>query len=137
MFAGTTGAADPRRQKPAPMSADVGAALVRKRQMAEQPTMMDEGSMMPPDAGMPMEGAPMEGAAPPPQQVLADTVEQFDPETEHSASASRNALAEGIQRAMGLRAPQNPRTRPAYNKTQLAQLGLPPSEIELLSMQEG
>jgi len=68
--------------------------------------------------------------------AILDTAEPFDPATEHSASASRVALAEGIQRAMGVRAPTNPRTRPAYNRTQLAQLGLPPAEIELLDMND-
>ena len=141
MNSGTTGAYDPRRMKPSPASADVGAALMQKGQMQQgmggpqgmmDPAMMDPEMLPEDEMAMMEEGEPL----PTPQDAFNDTVEPFDSATEHSASASRNALAEGIQRAMGMSKPSNPRVRPAYNKTQLAQLGLPQSEIELLSMND-
>lgn len=144
MMSGMTGAYDPRRMKPSPASADVGAALMQKRQMGAMGGPMGGHAEMGEDPSMEAMESPEEQAMEPnenhglpaPQDALNDTVEPFDPATEHSASASRNALAEGIQRAMGVSKPSNPRTRPAYNKTQLAQLGLPPSEIELLAMND-
>jgi hypothetical protein len=69
-------------------------------------------------------------------QAMRPDVDPFDPAQEHSASATRNALAEGVERAMGVRRPQNPRTRPAYNRTQLAQLGLPEAEISILEQND-
>lgn len=141
MNSGTTGAYDPRRMKPSPVSADVGAALMQKRQMqgmggmpAEMGESPDMEMMESPDMQA-MEPNEAQGL-PMPQDALNDTIEPFDPATEHSSSASRNALAEGIQRAMGASKPSNPRTRPAYNKTQLMQLGLPQAEIELLAMND-
>lgn len=147
MNMGTTGGYDPRRMKKPMLPQDVGQALVMKNQPPQPGGMDPMGGGMPPGPGM-MDPAAM-GAAPggmdpqaappgagmmPPSAI--DTMEPFDPATEHSASASRVALAEGIQRAMGVRAPANPRTRPAYNRTQLAQLGLPPAEIDLLDMND-
>lgn len=144
MNMGTTGGFDPRRMKKPMLPQEVGAALAMKG----QPGM---GPGMDPGMGGPMDGppmgppaGPMDGpmaptgaqATPGPAGAILDTAEPFDPATEHSASASRVALAEGIQRAMGVRAPTNPRTRPAYNRTQLAQLGLPPAEIDLLDMND-
>lgn len=133
MNMGTTGGFDPRRMKKPMLPQEVGAALAMKGQ---QGPGMEPGMMPPPG---PMDGpmAPTGAQATPGAAgAILDTAEPFDPATEHSASASRVALAEGIQRAMGVRAPTNPRTRPAYNRTQLAQLGLPPAEIELLDMND-
>lgn len=128
MMSGGSGSSNYRKQQPSRVGADVGAAL-QQRSM---------GGMMPgaaPMAGAPPAAAPEGGGAPAPMEpamIGQGTVDGFNPETEHSATSTRVALAEAVGRAMGVRPPQNPRIRSPLQRIQLSKLGLPQSEIEML-----
>lgn len=61
-----------------------------------------------------------------------------DPTQEHSATATRVAIGEALQRLPGQRPPTGgPRPTNPANVQQLARLGLPPAEIALLEQSGG
>lgn len=138
-----------KTQAPAMASQDVGAMLMKRRQ---QQAMMDPamggGEMaeemaegQPPGAPEEPEGmAAMPAEAPTTAQAqmttLPDGDSAYDPTQEHSASASRVALDEAIQRMMGVPQIQNKRVIPK-DTSRLSQLGLPASEVALLEKSGG
>lgn len=143
-----------KTQAPAMASTDVGGMLVKRRQ---QQAMLGGGMGMPPEgmepmaeemgetpgqemAEMPPRGDPSAMTAAPmaeaPNATLPDGDSAYDPAQEHSASASRVALDEAIQRMMGVPQIQNRRVVPK-DAGRLSQLGLPPSEVALLQKSGG
>jgi len=134
MMSGGSGFNNYRKQRPSQVGAGVGSALQQRAAMAGgMPGMMPGGA--PPMADedqSPTDADDRAGQSVEPSMIGQGTVDGFDPETEHSATSTRVALSEAVGRAMGVRQPENPRIRSPLQRIQLAKLGLPPAEIQLL-----